>query len=251
MYAEERQQAIAQLVADRGRVSVNRARERVRRHDRDGPPRPVRPRARRLVRRVHGGAVPAGALTDASSPRSRARCRQHPEKDRIARAALDLLPPARLHDPDRRRHHHRPARELLPRDHRLVVVTHAVPIAARLAGSPMSSCTCCPAGSARPPRPRSGRHRRGARQLRADIASSAPTASRSRTALHAGPRRGRHQAGAGPRGPPRGRPRRRPRSAREARAFAELDEVDVLSPTRAPTADCAELTAHGLEVVVA
>ena len=48
MYAEERQQAIADLVAQRGRaVGERRSRARVRRHHRDRAPRPVRARAGR------------------------------------------------------------------------------------------------------------------------------------------------------------------------------------------------------------
>lgn len=136
MYAEERQQAITRLVRARGRVAVTDlateftvTTETVRRDlsllERAG-----------LVRRVHGGAVPAGSLDvieSAISERDEANPR---EKEQIARAALALLPPddgtilldagtttARLAD-------------LLPRDRRLVVITHAVPIAARLAGLP-------------------------------------------------------------------------------------------------------------------
>jgi len=134
MYAEERQQAIARLVTQRGRLSVNQlareydvTTETVRRDlstlERLG-----------LVRRVHGGVVPPGSL---SLIESGIRERDHVNteaKERIARAALDRLPPAggtilldagsttvRLAN-------------LLPPDRELTVVTHAVPIAARLAG---------------------------------------------------------------------------------------------------------------------
>src|SRR3954465_10862791 len=94
MYAEERQQAMAQLVADRGRVSVNQIAEQfdvttetVRRDlsvlERIG-----------LVRRVHGGAVPASALAGIEAGLAE-RAQPHTDaKDRIAEAALDLLPPA-------------------------------------------------------------------------------------------------------------------------------------------------------------
>ena len=136
MYAEERQQAIADLVAQRGRLSVNAlaaeyavTTETVRRDlsvlERAG-----------IVRRVHGGAVPASALT-ALEPKVGDRDLAHgDEKDRIARRAVEMLPAtggsvlldagtttARL-------------AMMIPRDLRLTVVTNAVPIAARLAGSP-------------------------------------------------------------------------------------------------------------------
>src|SRR5690242_21958798 len=91
MYAEERQQAIAGLVAAAGRLSVIELAEKyavttetIRRDlsmlERAG-----------LVRRVHGGAVPAHALSvleTAVSDRDRASVA---EKDRIAQAALDLV----------------------------------------------------------------------------------------------------------------------------------------------------------------
>ena len=91
MYAEERQQAIADLVAQRGRLSVNAlaaeyavTTETVRRDlsvlERAG-----------MLRRVHGGAVPAAALTRAGGqgrrPRPRARRREGPDRRRRARPA--------------------------------------------------------------------------------------------------------------------------------------------------------------------
>jgi DeoR family transcriptional regulator, fructose operon transcriptional repressor len=134
MYAEERQQAIARLVGQRGRMSVNQlareydvTTETVRRDlstlERMG-----------LVRRVHGGVVPPSSLSLIEAG-LRERDQVNTEtKERIARAALDQLPPpggtmlldagttaARL-------------ASLLPPDHELTVVTHGVPIAARLAG---------------------------------------------------------------------------------------------------------------------
>lgn len=136
MYAEERQQAIAQIVGLRGRVSVAElatefavTTETVRRDlsllERAG-----------VLQRVHGGAVPSGALAGLEAALSE-RDAEHPrEKEQIARAALTLLPrgeatilldagstTARL-------------ASLLPSDRRLVVVTHAVPVASRLAGLP-------------------------------------------------------------------------------------------------------------------
>jgi DeoR family fructose operon transcriptional repressor len=134
MYAEERQQAIARLVSQRGRMSVNQlareydvTTETVRRDlstlERMG-----------LVRRVHGGVVPPSSLSLIEAGLRERDQVNTDSKERIARAALELLPPpggtvlldagtttARL-------------ASLLPPDHELTVVTHGVPIAARLAG---------------------------------------------------------------------------------------------------------------------
>jgi DeoR family fructose operon transcriptional repressor len=136
VYAEERQQAMADLVAARGRLSVNAlaaeydvTTETVRRDlsalERAG-----------VLRRVHGGAVPAAALTALETKVADRDLAHADEKDRIARAAVALLPgdggsvvldagttTARL-------------AMSLPRDLRLTVLTNAVPIASRLAGSP-------------------------------------------------------------------------------------------------------------------
>ncbi len=136
MYAAERQQAMTQLVREHGRMSVVELAQRY-----DVTTETVRRdlsilEDRHLIRRVHGGAVSAEALTliEAGLPdRDVARIEQ---KQRIAAAALDLLPHAdstviidagsttiRLS-------------RLLPPTLRITVVTHAVPIAAQLAGQP-------------------------------------------------------------------------------------------------------------------
>jgi DeoR family fructose operon transcriptional repressor len=134
MYAEERQQAIAASVARRGRLSVAEiatsydvTTETVRRDltvlERAG-----------VVRRVHGGVVPASALTMIEAAVAERDSAHAPEKDRIAKAALDLLPEDRgtiLLDAGTTTSR---LAALLPNDRRLTVVTHAVPIAARLAG---------------------------------------------------------------------------------------------------------------------
>jgi DeoR family transcriptional regulator, fructose operon transcriptional repressor len=136
VYAEERQQSMAELVAQRGRLSVTAlaaeyavTTETVRRDlsvlERAG-----------ILRRVHGGAVPAGALTALETKVGDRDLAHADEKDRIARRAVDLLPPsggsvvldagtttARL-------------AMSVPRDLQLTVLTNAVPIASRLAGSP-------------------------------------------------------------------------------------------------------------------
>jgi DeoR family fructose operon transcriptional repressor len=133
MYAEERQQAMAELVAARGRLSVSAIAEA---YDvtTETVRRDLSALARLgLVRRVHGGAVPASALKVLESGLSERDQANTAEKDRIARVALNLLPPAggtvmldagsttsRL-------------ASLLPRDQRLTIFTHAVPVAARLA----------------------------------------------------------------------------------------------------------------------
>jgi DeoR family transcriptional regulator, fructose operon transcriptional repressor len=136
MYAEERQQAIASLVLSNGRASVAElaeaydvTTETVRRDlavlDKAG-----------LVRRVHGGAVPARALHLVESGVGERESTRADYKDAIAAAAVDFFPisggsvlldagttTARI-----------AAR--LPTDRELVVVTNSVPIAARLAGVP-------------------------------------------------------------------------------------------------------------------
>lgn len=135
MYAEERQQAIAALVAREGRLSVAAlaakfgvTTETVRRDlsvlDRAG-----------LVRRVHGGVVRASALRvleQAVTDRDRANAE---EKVRIATVALRMVPEQGSVLLDAGTTTSRLA-GLLPLDARLDVVTHAVPIAARLAGHP-------------------------------------------------------------------------------------------------------------------
>lgn len=136
MYAEERQQAMARAVAARGRMSVAELASEY-----DVTTETVRRdlsalEALGLVRRVHGGAVPATALTALEFGLSERNAARVAEKEAIARAALDLLPPTggsliidagsttvRL-------------AEMLPRDRRLVVYTHSVPVAARLAVNP-------------------------------------------------------------------------------------------------------------------
>jgi DeoR family fructose operon transcriptional repressor len=131
MYAEERQQAIAELVATAGRVSVNELAERfgvttetVRRDlsalERAG-----------LVRRVHGGVVQGSALSVLELAVTDRDRRNAEEKDRIARAALDLLPDAGSVVVDAGTTTARLA-NTVPSDLRLTVFTHAVPIAARL-----------------------------------------------------------------------------------------------------------------------
>lgn len=136
MYAEERHQAIAELVSNRGRVAVtdlatrfNVTTETVRRDL-------AQLERLQLIRRVHGGAVSLRSVT-MIEPRLADRDQEHtPEKDRIAQAALGLLPQgggtllldagtttARL-------------AALLPATDRWTIITHSVPIAAIVAPLP-------------------------------------------------------------------------------------------------------------------
>jgi DeoR family fructose operon transcriptional repressor len=133
VYAEERQQAIAQLVTETGRWSVN---------DLAGRFRVTTETVRRdlstlerigLVRRVHGGAVPGDRLAVIDTALGERDVAHAEEKDRIAQAALPQLPVAGgtvLLDAGTTTSRFAAA---LPNDLRLVVVTHAVPVAARLA----------------------------------------------------------------------------------------------------------------------
>lgn len=136
MYAEERQQAMAELVAQTGRLSVTDLAERY-----DVTTETVRRDLSALerlglLRRVHGGAVPAHTLAVIEAGLGERDAANTAQKDRIARAALDLLPPSGgsvLIDAGSTTSR---LAALLPRDLRLTVVTHAVPVAARLAGLP-------------------------------------------------------------------------------------------------------------------
>jgi DeoR family fructose operon transcriptional repressor len=135
VYAEERQHAIASLVAERGRLAVAAVAEQfgvttetVRRDlallERAG-----------MLRRVHGGAVQPGALTLVEPGLGERHGTRTEAKRKIAAAALDLLPAtdgsvildggsttAALAD-------------ILPADRRLYVATNSVPIASRLSVS--------------------------------------------------------------------------------------------------------------------
>lgn len=131
MYAPERQQEILRLAREAGRVEVVLLAERfqvtaetVRRDltalDRSG-----------LLRRVHGGAVPAGRLgfePDLTAREATAAA----EKDRIAAAALAEVPAGGSVILDAGSTVARLA-AALPVETALTVVTHALPVAARLA----------------------------------------------------------------------------------------------------------------------
>ncbi|MHC0433321.1 DeoR/GlpR family DNA-binding transcription regulator [Streptomyces sp. O3] len=134
MYAPERQQEILRLARDGGRVDVlslaeefQVTAETIRRDlkalDRAG-----------LVRRVHGGAIPAGRL-DFEPDLAERESTAADQKDRIARAALAELPSEGSVILDAGTTVARLAAEL-PLDSGLTVVTHALPVASRLADHP-------------------------------------------------------------------------------------------------------------------
>ncbi|WP_171166798.1 DeoR/GlpR family DNA-binding transcription regulator [Streptomyces sp. I05A-00742] len=134
MYAAERQQEILRLARESGRVDVlslaeefQVTAETVRRDlkalDRAG-----------LVRRVHGGAIPSGRL-DFEPDLAERESTAADEKDAIARAALAELPADGSVILDAGSTVARLA-ALFPLESGLTVVTHALPVAARLADHP-------------------------------------------------------------------------------------------------------------------
>ena len=134
MYAPERQQEILRLARDGGRVDVvslaeefQVTAETIRRDlkalDRAG-----------LVRRVHGGAIPAGRL-DFEPDLAERESTSADEKDRIARAAVPELPTEGTLILDAGTTVARLA-GAIPLEASLTVVTHSLPIAARLADHP-------------------------------------------------------------------------------------------------------------------
>ncbi|MGV2915780.1 DeoR/GlpR family DNA-binding transcription regulator [Streptomyces alfalfae] len=134
MYAPERQQEILRLARDGGRVDVPSLAEEfqvtaetIRRDlkalDRAG-----------LVRRVHGGAIPAGRL-DFEPDLAEREGTAADQKDRIARAALAELPAEGSVILDAGSTVARLA-AALPLESTLTVVTHGLPTAARLADHP-------------------------------------------------------------------------------------------------------------------
>ena len=246
MYAEERQQAIADLVAAT-RPAVG---ERPGRRSTPSPPRRCAATCPcssgpGLLRRVHGGAVPAGALTRARGQgrraRPRARRREGPDRQGGPRPA----PADRRQRAAGRRHHHRPAGDDAPprpaadRGHQRGADRGP---AGRL--RPASSLHLLP-GRVRADHP--GRRRRGHRR------GARPAARRRRVRRHQravprprpehpGPRRGRRQARDGRRrAPGRGAGRLlQDRPASTPSGFAELSARSTCwSPTAAsppPTA---------------
>jgi len=136
VYAAERQHAIVDLIKRRGRMSVSDLSQQF-----SVTTETVRRDLSslenlRLVRRVHGGAIAADAITVIEAGLSD-RDLSHPEeKDRIAAAAVEQLPTGDatvLMDAGSTTVR---LSELFPLDRRLTVVTHSVTIALRLAAQP-------------------------------------------------------------------------------------------------------------------
>ncbi len=253
MYAEERHQAIAELVASRGRVAVTElashfevTTETVRRDL-------SQLEKLKLLRRVHGGAVSTRSVTmlEAQLPdRDQVNAE---EKERIARAAVALLPDgggtllidagtttARL-------------AAHLPTSEHWTVITHAVPIAAQLAPLAHVELHLLP-GRVRAATQAAVGHStvEAIGQLRADLAflgtngislrhglsTPDPEEAATKRALAAGAERVVVLADASKVG--------QERTVR----FADLDDVDVLvTDDSIDTADAKAFEAAGLEVV--
>ncbi|MDP0399960.1 DeoR/GlpR family DNA-binding transcription regulator [Tsukamurella strandjordii] len=134
MYAEERQRAIGDLVAARGRASVAELAERY-----DVTPETVRRDLDVLerlggVRRVHGGVVAAGVLAGAESGVGEREALGADAKRAIGEAAQRYLPPAGgsvLFDAGTTTI--AAAREV-PVGQRLTAITNSLPVASALAG---------------------------------------------------------------------------------------------------------------------
>lgn len=137
MYAEERQQAIAEQVRTDGRVSVTAlaatftvTNETVRRDlavlERGGH-----------LQRVHGGAVRSGTVPGTGELDVYERAVENPDaKAAIGRAAMRFLPADRGSLYIDAGTTTLQAAGMIPADHRLTVLTHSLPIASSLAGHP-------------------------------------------------------------------------------------------------------------------
>lgn len=136
MYAAERQQLVAERLQADGRVSVVEiadelgvSNETIRRDlaalERDG-----------LAQRVHGGAVPARALRILEPGLAQRTTTNADQKARIARAAAEFLPTeggSVVLDAGTTISH---LVDEIPLDHPMTVVTHAIPIAAKVTAIP-------------------------------------------------------------------------------------------------------------------
>ena len=103
MYAEERHQAIAELVASRGRMAVTELASHF-----DVTTETVRRdlsqlEKLKLLRRVHGGAVSTRSVTMLEARLHDRDQANAEEKERIAQAAVALLPDGGVHAAARRR----------------------------------------------------------------------------------------------------------------------------------------------------
>ena len=200
MYAEERQQAMAELVAERGRLSVNVLAEEyavttetVRRDlsalERMG-----------LVRRVHGGAVPADSLAVIESGLVERDPHEHRREGADRPRGPRPAAARRLHRPHRRRDDHPPARQPAPPRppaHR----GHPRGAGGRPPGRQPPDRAAPAAGTRahdHAGRRRGGDRRRALAELRVDIGLPRHQRPHRRPRpLDPRPRRGRHQAGDG------------------------------------------------------
>jgi DeoR family transcriptional regulator, fructose operon transcriptional repressor len=148
VFAEERQQKIAELVTGTGRVSVTMLAERFRITTETIRRDLATLETAGTVRRVHGGAVAADRFSTSEESINERTIQRPDQKLRIAQAALALIPQGKsgsiLLDAgsttealadllSRRPAEVAPGSAATPE---LVVITHAVPIAARLASAP-------------------------------------------------------------------------------------------------------------------
>ena len=224
MYAEERQQAIAPMIAARGRMSVRPVRA-VRGDDRDRASRPARWNELRFVRRVHGGAMRRHAMTSLENGLTERDLRSTEEKDAIARRRTPQLPPtdATILIDVETTGSSRGGAPARPATGRLDTLG-----AHRRCGwrsTRVSSCTCSPDG---PPRDASGGRHRDDRR---------PRAGARRPGLRRDQRRHRRVTAS-----PRPTRRRRPPSARSSlRArvvvLADATKVGVETTVRFAAAD--------------
>ncbi|MET7637437.1 DeoR/GlpR family DNA-binding transcription regulator [Streptomyces sp. NPDC005438] len=134
MYAAERQQEILRLARERGRVEVLSLAEEF-----QVTPETVRRDLKTLdrggvIRRVHGGAIPAGSLAFEPDLAER-ETTQAEAKERIAKAALAEIPNGGSVILDAGSTTGRLV-AAFPLDATVTVVTHALPLAARLAEYP-------------------------------------------------------------------------------------------------------------------
>ena len=134
VYAPERHQEIVTRARAEGRVDVVSLATQL-----DVTPETIRRdltvlERHGLLRRVHGGAIPVERLGVEPAVADREHVLA-PEKERIAKAALDELPQSGAVIIDAGTTTVRLA-EMLPTDRELTVVTHSLPVATLLAGRP-------------------------------------------------------------------------------------------------------------------
>ena len=251
MYAPERQQAILGRARSDGRVDVNALADVF-----DVTPETIRRdltglERRGVLRRVHGGAIPVERLSIELAVDERYGVNAV-QKERIAKAALDQLPDGGSIIIDAGTTTVRFA-EMLPTDRSFTVVTHALPIAAMLAGR--SNITLHLVGGQVRPGTLAAVGSWAERDLAgifADVAFVGTQRHQSGARPdHAGRRGGRRQAGADAVRPTHRRARR-PQQVRPRRVcpVADLSEVDTIITDSEVDADMArEIEDAGPEVI--